>query len=70
MRLGSISEVVTYYAGKVAGVTLFVWWKDGTQYVGTTGTLLSQVLLEVNNELNLALEDLSRLGYAYTREVA
>ncbi len=28
---------------------LFAWWKDGVQYVGTTGTTLKEALETINN---------------------
>ena len=31
----------------IGGVELFAWWKDGEQYVGTTGTTLKQAKLEI-----------------------
>ena len=37
-----------YYEGMRRGITLYAWWKDGTQYVGTTGRTLKQALDEVN----------------------
>lgn len=32
--------------GYIAGLTQFAWWKDGTQYVGTCGTTLSEAVAE------------------------
>ena|GEM_PF-4705462 len=28
----------------IAGLTEYAWWKDGTQYVGTCGTTLTQAI--------------------------
>jgi len=36
------------YEGMRQGITLYAWWKDGTQYVGTTGRTLKQALEEVD----------------------
>jgi hypothetical protein len=33
--------------GMKEGITLYAWWKDGVQYVGTTGTTLKDALEEV-----------------------
>jgi hypothetical protein len=35
-----------YEQGIVEGMTMFAWWKDGTQYVGTCGTTLEQAVDE------------------------
>jgi hypothetical protein len=41
---------VSFKAGMKAGIRLFAWWKDGTQYVGTCGTTLEKALKEIDNE--------------------
>ena len=38
----------TYFDGVKAGIRRFAWWKDGVQYVGTTGTTLKKALEEVD----------------------
>ena len=35
---------IGYMNGKIDGVTLFAWWKDGVQYVGTCGTTLAEAI--------------------------
>lgn len=35
-----------YREGKREGLTLYAWWKDGVQYVGTCGRTLEQALRE------------------------
>jgi hypothetical protein len=37
-----------YDRGWVDGVRAFAWWKDGTQYVGTTGTTLTDAITRRN----------------------
>lgn len=37
-------------AGLKEGVRRFAWWKDGVQYVGTTGKTLKQALEEIEKE--------------------
>ena len=44
-----------YKAGMRKGIWLFAWWKDGVQYVGTTGKTLKQALEEINSKPNLNL---------------
>jgi len=39
---------VEYKEGLKEGVTRFAWWKEGTQYVGTTGKTLKQALEEID----------------------
>jgi hypothetical protein len=36
-----------YYEGMIEGVTMFAHWKDGHEYVGTCGTLLTKVENEI-----------------------
>lgn len=38
----------TYYDGLREGITMYAWWKDGKQYVGTTGKTLHRALAEIN----------------------
>ena len=35
-----------YQQGVREGITMYAWWKDGVQYVGTTVTTLKQALKE------------------------
>ncbi len=37
--------------GVIAGITMFAWWKDGVQEVGTTGTTLKQAIKEAKEGL-------------------
>ena len=36
--------------GLKEGVTRFAWWKEGVQYVGTTGKTLKKALEEIDND--------------------
>lgn len=36
------------YEGLKEGVTMFAWWKDGVQYVGTCGTTLKEALNKID----------------------
>lgn len=38
---------ISFKAGMKQGIWLFAWWKDGVQYVGTTGRTLKEALKEV-----------------------
>lgn len=39
-----------YFRGIRDGVQRFAWWRDGVQYVGTTGRTLNQALNEVDTQ--------------------
>jgi len=41
---------MNYFDGLRAGVRRFAWWKDGLQYVGTTGTTLSKAIEDITTE--------------------
>jgi len=38
----------TYFDGVREGLRMYAWWKDGVQYVGTTGRTLKEALVEVD----------------------
>ena len=40
------SEVMAFHQGMREGYARFAWWRDGYQYVGTTGKTLKQALQE------------------------
>jgi len=40
--------VKTYFDGVREGIRMYAWWKDGIQYVGTTGRTLEEALKEVD----------------------
>ena len=43
------SEIKIFRAGLKEGLRMFAWRKDGTQYVGTCGGILKDVLAEVDD---------------------
>jgi len=43
-------EKKVYIEAKKNGVSLYAWWKDGVQYVGTTGCTLAKALQRVEEE--------------------
>jgi hypothetical protein len=45
-----ITEMKSYYIGLREGVARFAHWKDGVQYVGTTGKTLKKAIEEINIE--------------------
>jgi hypothetical protein len=32
----------------IEGITMYAWWKDGVQYVGSCGTTLKEAIAEIN----------------------
>ncbi len=43
-----LAQARAYFQGKRDGLELYAHWRDGVQYVGTTGCTLQQALNEVN----------------------
>jgi hypothetical protein len=43
-------EIQTYYSGVAEGIAKYAHWKDGVQYVGTTGKTLKQALEDLKTE--------------------
>ena len=43
-------EIRTYYDGVKEGIWKYAYYKDGVQYVGTTGKTLKEALAEVDEE--------------------
>ncbi len=41
-----------YEQGYIDGLTAYAWWKDGVQYVGTTGTSLQEAIDRRHREWN------------------
>jgi hypothetical protein len=52
-----IAQTRAYYKGLREGVEKFAWWRDGTQYVGTTGSKLKSVLQDIDS---FEADDLAR----------
>jgi len=40
-------EKMAYKIGVAVGIRMYAWWKDGQQYVGTSGKLLDRALQEL-----------------------
>jgi hypothetical protein len=43
-------EVLIHYEGVKEGIWKYAYWKDGVQYVGTTGTTLKEALAQLDEE--------------------
>lgn len=49
------AEIKAYYEGVKEGLWRYAWWKDGVQYVGTTGTTLKEAVAKIDKELEKEL---------------
>ena len=55
-------EVIrSFYSGMIQGVARYAYWRDGTQYVGTTGRTLKEAVQEIRQEQNRMLEKVKTL---------
>lgn len=43
----SVREAEAYFDGVAAGLAVYAWHRDGTQYVGTTGSTLAEAQHEL-----------------------
>lgn len=51
-----------YYQGLREGIERYAHWKDGVQYVGTTGRMLKQALAEIHQEQSDTLSKYDRMN--------
>jgi hypothetical protein len=49
-------EIHTYYDGVKEGIWKYAWWKDGVQYVGTSGKTLKEAIADVEAEKKQQLQ--------------
>ena len=63
MRLETTGELQAYFKGQRNILRLYAWWKDGTQYVGTTGTTLNSAFEEICKEEVQAFGDYLEKGF-------
>jgi hypothetical protein len=45
-----LAQTRAYYKGLREGVDRFAWWRDGVQYVGTTGRTLKEALDAIDQQ--------------------
>lgn len=57
MSAKSSEEINDYFDGMVDGIIMYAHWKDGVQYVGTTGKTLEAALKSINAERTQALNN-------------
>lgn len=69
MELESYREIKAYFLGKKAGITLYAWWKDGTQHVGTSGRLLGEARADLIRQENETLQALSEGKRVFTDNI-
>ena len=58
----SKETIKAYYDGVKEGVYRYAWWKDGSQYVGTTGTTLKRALEEIEKEFSNDIETVESIN--------
>lgn len=47
----AVDETINLYKiGLIDGIRRFAWWKDGVQYVGTSGKTLAEAVAEIEVE--------------------
>lgn len=56
-----IENLKRYYSGLKDGVQMYAHWKDGVQYVGTTGKTLRTAIIELNKEEEKRIAELQEL---------
>lgn len=56
-----LAQTRAYYRGLRDGVTKFAYWKDGVQYVGTTGKSLAEALDAIDLEEHELLKKYQKL---------
>lgn len=52
----SVEEVEAYFDGVAAGIGCYAWMRDGTSYVGTTGSTLAEAQNELDATRTVALD--------------
>jgi hypothetical protein len=57
-----IAQTRAYHQGLREGVSMYAHWRDGTQYVGTTGRTLKQALATIDQEEAEELNRYERLA--------
>ena len=57
-----IAQTRAYYKGMREGINRYAHWKDGVQYVGTTGRTLHQAIAELQQEEVELIERYERLA--------
>jgi hypothetical protein len=61
-RVEDENNTIAYYNGLREGVRLYAHWKDGVQYVGTTGKTLKKAIEQIDAEEQQKLEDIRYYG--------
>lgn len=56
-----LAQTRAYYQGLREGIEMYAHWRDGTQYVGTTGRTLKQALAGIHQEEADVLSRFDRL---------
>ena len=57
-RVEDENNTIAYYNGLREGVRLYAHWKDGVQYVGTTGKTLKKAIEQIDADEQQKLEEI------------
>ena len=57
-----LAQTRAYYRGLREGVQRYAHWRDGVEYVGTTGRTFKQALEDINEEEEKILAQYQRLS--------
>jgi hypothetical protein len=60
-QYSQIQEMKMYYIGLREGVSMYAHWRDGVQYVGTTGKTLKEAIDQINTEESDRLKKIDHL---------
>lgn len=56
-----LAQTRAYYNGMRIGIAEYAYWKDGVQYVGTTGKTLKDAIAEINQKEQATLSIYNKL---------
>lgn len=58
------SELSSYERGWIDGLAAFCWFRDGTRWVGTTGTTFQEAVVSFLTERGFDAETAARVAHA------
>lgn len=50
-------ELSPFQRGYIAGLAAYAWWKDGTEFVGTTGSTLNKAVVRFLAEQGISITE-------------
>ena len=58
-----LAQTRAFYQGMREAVRNYAWWRDGVQYVGSTGTTLKQAIDDIDQMESEIIERFRRLEH-------